>query len=69
MVSSSDTRELIFTIILIGGFSLVGLLLPALSRVPTSTIAPDTAVSSVGVPLVANPVVSISVPAHNVFAQ
>lgn len=69
MVSIPDVRELLLTAALIGGFSGAGIVMMGVqpsfsSLVGTST---PTQMQSRSLPI-ANPVVSITVPEHNIFA-
>lgn len=69
MVMPRDFKELIYTVSLIAGFSIAGLII---QRDEVPYVAPEVAVVKEGphaVSLVANPVVHITVPAHNIFAK
>jgi hypothetical protein len=68
MVASQDMRELFLTILLIGSFSIAGLFLERSEHVVNEPVSPEVAGMGAITPLVANPVVHISVPAHNIFA-
>lgn len=77
MVSLSDTRELLLISTLIGGFAGAFLFFDTPAPIslgelrfiatPTPSHAPRVLGASTHIPLVANPVVHIDVPAHNIF--
>ncbi|MEK7500147.1 MAG: hypothetical protein AAB649_06090 [Patescibacteria group bacterium] len=69
MVTSGDFKELLYTVSLIAGFSIAGLIV---GMPENPRLVEDVAVISEkphAVSLVANPVVHITVPAHNIFAK
>ncbi len=68
MVASGDTKELFVTIALIAGFSVAGFFVQQDKPLSGGSISFDIEETFGAVPLVANPVVHISVPAHNIFA-
>ena len=68
MVSLSDTKELLIAVALIAGFSIAGFFIEIQGDSPRGIVSLGVEEISHGVPLVANPVVRIAVPAHNIFA-
>ncbi len=71
MIPTSETRELFSTIVLIGGFSLAGLFvsggLQDVSLNSPAGYGPQAEAGIRHVAFVANPVVHISLPEHNIF--
>lgn len=69
MLNPSDFKEFLYAIFLIAGFSVAGLI--------SGSDVTDNATQKVAivkesphaVPLIANPVVHIAVPAHNIFEK
>lgn len=68
MVASEDTKELFVIMILISGFSVAGFFVEQKKPLPERPISLNVQSAPRSVSLVANPVVHISVPAHNIFA-
>ncbi|OGY30945.1 MAG: hypothetical protein A3C02_01100 [Candidatus Andersenbacteria bacterium RIFCSPHIGHO2_02_FULL_45_11] len=73
MVSLSELRELLIVLALIGGFSGAFLFFDASTSLSVNTpqakpsLAPRVLGASTHIPLVANPVVHIDIPPHNIF--
>ncbi len=73
MVSLPESRELLLILALIGGFAGAFLFFDASTSLSVNapqakpTHAPRVLGASTHIPLVANPVVHIDVPAHNIF--
>jgi hypothetical protein len=68
MVQQATFREFIYTVMLILGFSLTGFFVHRVPAAPKEVATTYMLEDPHPVPYVANPVVRISVPEHNVFA-
>lgn len=68
MVTPDSFREFIYTIVLIAGFCVTGFFVGADKEVPSAPVAQVMVDAPHAVRLIANPVVYVAVPEHNIFA-
>ncbi|HLC49573.1 MAG TPA: hypothetical protein VJI96_04295 [Candidatus Andersenbacteria bacterium] len=68
MIMLKDLRELLYTVMLIAGFCITGFFAQSGDTLSPSSVSVAIEEAPHGVPLIANPVVQIEVPEHNIFA-
>ena len=69
MVTYENFKEFIYIVILIAGFSVTGFFVGKEEKASEISTAPAIMENPHPVRLVANPVVHITVPEHNIFAK
>jgi len=69
MINSADFREFLYAIFLIGGFCVAAFFVQIDGKALETPVASIVMEAPHAVRIIANPVVHIAVPAHNVFAK